>query len=273
MLESGFDSQPWQESELRFIDTHCHLDDVAFADDLDDVLGQSKGAGVTSWINVGYSPERWTSTIELGSRHRGVAVMLGLHPNEADLWTVDLHRELVALLKQSGAVAVGETGIDLFRGEANLDQQRVVLGTQLAIAAELELPAVIHMRAAESQVLDALTSLSVLPRLLFHSFDGGPDLLKFILETGSLVGIGGLATREKSDQLRDQLLRIPLKQMVLETDSPYLMPSKVRGQRNSPRNIPIIASFLADLIGTDVQHIARVTCENAEQFFGELKTA
>lgn len=273
METSVVDTLEPQKHGFRFIDTHCHLDDDAFTDDLEDVLDQSKAAGVGSWINVGYSPERWTSTIGLRSRHKGVAIMLGLHPNEANRWTSELPSDLVALLTQSSARAVGEIGIDLFRGEANLDQQKRVFESQLAIASELGLPAVIHMRAAENHVLEMLMHTSVVPRLLFHSFDGGPALLEFVLNTGSLVGIGGLATRTKSVQLRDQLLHIPLSQMVLETDSPYLLPSKLRGHRNSPQTIPVIASFLADLLELDVQHIANVTTGNAERFFGELELA
>lgn len=262
-----------QASRPRFIDTHCHLDDDAFADDLNDVLSKSVAVGVNSWINVGYSPERWRSTITLASRQPGVAVMLGLHPNESARWTPAVHRELAALLKQADARAVGETGIDLFRGEKNVDQQRTVFEAQLALAVELEMPAVIHMRAAETQVLDTLRNAGVLPRLLFHSFDGGRDLLNFVIDTGSFVGIGGLATRPKSVQLRDQLLRVPLSQMVLETDSPYLLPATVPGGRNGPQNIPIIASFLADLVGRDVANIAEVTTRNAEKLFGELGAA
>jgi len=262
-----------QESGHRFIDTHCHLDDGAFADDLDDVLDQSRAAGVTAWINVGYSPTRWRSTIQLASEHDGVALMLGLHPSEAELWAPELCRELLDLLKQTGARAVGETGIDLFRGETNLDRQKVVFEMQLAIAVELGLPAVIHMRAAESQVLDTLAGMSILPPLLFHSFDGGPALVEFILGTGSMIGIGGLVTRARQARLRDQLLRVPATQMVLETDSPYLMPSKLRGRRNSPGNVPLIASVLADLIETDVHYIAQITTQNAERFFGALEEA
>lgn len=258
---------------VRLIDTHCHLDDPAFTGDLDDVLRSSSNVGVATWINVGYSPERWKTTIELASHRRGVAAALGLHPSESRRWTAELHREMVGLIQSSRARAIGETGIDLFRGEDNLDQQRIAFEAQLAIAVELELPVVVHMRAAEQHVLETLTHASVLPRLLFHSFDGGPNLVKFILETGSFVGVGGLATRPKSTELRDQLSRIPMSQMVLETDSPYLTPSNLQGRRNAPRNLRHVASFLADLLGADLARIAEVTTANAEALFGELESA
>lgn len=257
----------------RYVDTHCHLDDAAFSADLGEVLDQSRSVGVCSWINVGYTPERWTSTTRLGTEVPGIAVMLGLHPAEVDRWTDDLEENLIALLGSSGARAVGETGIDLFRGETNLDQQRVAFTRQLAIAVELRLPAVIHMRAAEKEVLTILRSVKALPRLLFHSFDGGPELTAFVNETGAYVGVGGLATRPGAEGLRSQLARISPDRIVLETDAPYLVPAKAPGRRNAPDNLPFIAAALADLLGMDVNTIAALTTANAEGFFGELESA
>jgi len=262
-----------RESVSRFVDTHSHLDDAAFAIDLDQVLERSMAAGVRSWLNVGYCPERWKSTIVLGNRYPGVAVMLGLHPSEADRWTADLEEDLVALLKQSGARAVGEIGIDLFRGETNLDQQRAVFERQLAIAVDLQVPAVIHMRGAEPEILKSLRAMTVLPRLLLHSFDGGPDLVAFINETGSFVGVGGLFTRPASHRLRDQLSRIARDRIVLETDSPYLVPAGVSGRRNEPRNLAIIGSAVAKELGLTVEHLAELTTNNAERLFGALEPA
>lgn len=260
-------------TSARYVDTHCHLDDAAFSSDLGGVLDHSRSVGVCSWINVGYTPERWTSSIGLGTEVRGISVMLGLHPAEVDRWTDDLEDDLIALLESSGARAVGETGIDLFRGETNLDRQQGAFTRQLAIAVELGLPAVIHMRAAEKEVLTILSSATVLPRLLFHSFDGGPELTAFVNETGAYVGVGGLATRPTAHRLRSQLARISLDRIVLETDAPYLVPAKAPGRRNAPGNLPLIAAALADLLGTDVNTIAALTTANAGRLFGELESA
>ena len=258
---------------FRLIDTHCHLDDPAFSPDLDQVLQRSAGVGVRSWLNVGYSPERWASTVDLGNRYPGVAVVLGVHPSEAASWNPEVESTLVDLLRQTGARAVGETGIDLFRGETNLAQQRTVFERQLAIASDLQVPAVIHMRAAEAEVLDVLRSLSNLPRLLFHSFDGGPNLVSFIEEIDAYVGVGGLFTRPSSRHLRDQLSRIAPDRIVLETDSPYLTPATASGKRNDPGNLPAIASALAVELQMTVEHVAAITTDNAERLFGELAVA
>ena len=273
MKQENHETVDGRPCTFRLIDTHCHLDDPAFAPDLEQVLRRSAAVGVRSWLNVGYSPERWASTIDLGSRYPGVAVVLGVHPSEAASWSTKVEATLADLLRQSGARAVGETGIDLFRGETNLDQQRAVFEQQLAIADHLQVPAVIHMRAAEPEVLDTLRAMSILPRLLFHSFDGGPDLVSFIEDIGAYVGVGGLFTRPASRRLRDHVTRIATDRIVLETDSPYLRPATLSGSRNDPGNLPAIALALAAELDMTVEHVAAMTTANAERLFGGLAPA
>ena len=111
-----------------------------------------------------------------------------------------------------------------------------------------------------------------LPRLLFHSFDGTDRLTHFILEHDARIGVGGLATRQKSAVLREQLRRIPLDAMVLETDSPYLVPARQKARRNTPSHVRTIAAFLAGHLGRPVDEIAHVTTANAETIFGRLLT-
>ncbi|MGI8484356.1 MAG: TatD family hydrolase, partial [Thermomicrobiales bacterium] len=100
----------------------------------------------------------------------------------------------------------------------------------------------------------------------------GPELTDYVLKSGTFIGVGGLATRKASDRLRQELLRIPLSQIVLETDSPYLMPARMRGRRNTPANVHAIAMFLAGLKSEDEHHIASITTQNAYAFFGKLRT-
>lgn len=253
---------------VRYVDTHCHLDDDVFALDLDEVLQRSRAAEVTSWVNIGYTPERWRSTIDLSSRYPGITPVLGLHPSEADRWSAELCDDLQSLVLQCSARAVGESGIDLFRGETNLEQQTEAFTGQLSLAKALELPIVVHMRASEPEVLEILGRFDELPQMVFHSFEGGQSLLRFILERGCFVGVGGLAMRPRSVELQALLTEIPLEQILLETDSPYLAPTQHRNDRNEPGNLPLIGSFLAELLETEIEDLARVTTRNAERLFG-----
>jgi TatD DNase family protein len=258
------------EITLRLVDTHCHLDDESFDGELDGVLDRATALGVTRWINVGYSPERWASSIELANRYAGMSHMLGLHPGHADLWSPAVRDELRKAIKESQPVAIGEIGLDFFRGETNESIQLEAFTAQLAIAREFGLPVAIHMRDSEPLLLETLRAETALPQILFHSFDGTAELTDWIIESGSYIGVGGLATRKKSAELRTQIARIPIDQIVLETDSPYLVPNGFKHRRNTPESIPFIAKALADLFQRDVADIARITTANAERLFERL---
>jgi TatD DNase family protein len=258
------------QPSLRFVDTHCHLDDEVFVNSIDDVLATAIAGGVTSFVNIGYEPKRWASSIDLARRFPSVSYALGMHPQHADDWNQAAADEIAGLLETYRPRAIGEIGIDLFRGETNLAQQQLAFDEQLDLAVAHNLPVVIHMRSAQSEVLNVLNGRSTLPPLLFHSFEGDEELTRFVLKHDSIVGVGGLATRPKSVTIRQQLEKLPLTNLVLETDSPYLIPTKARGSHNTPRNIPVIARFVAEVKHSTLEHIATQTTENAERFFGKL---
>lgn len=254
------------------IDTHCHLDDPVFADDLDRVLDESRAAGVRSWIQVGFEPARWASSIALAQRTPGMALILGVHPSSAEQWSPAVAEELHRLIAahEPRVVGIGEIGIDLFWDDnPALEVQIAAFVAQLDLARELGLPAVIHMRNAEAEVLDVLRDREPQP-LLFHSFDGGPALTRFILDRGAYIGVGGLATKAKSEALREQLARIPLDRIVLETDSPYLIPARMRGRRNTPASVRRISEFLGTLRAEPDAAIASATTDNAYRLFTRL---
>lgn len=254
----------------RFVDTHCHLDDDSFDDDLIDVLDRSRRAGVTRWINVGFNPDRWPTTIGLSRNHPGLAFMLGIHPGDVAEWNDSVGQRLETLARAAGAVAIGEIGLDFYRGETNVNEQVTAFNAQLDLAVELALPAVIHMRAAEPELLAVLAARFQSPRLVFHSFDGSGALTDWIIDHDGLAGVGGLATRSASQRIWSQLERLTLDRIVLETDSPYLVPNGFKHRRNTPESIPTVASFLADLFGTTIDEVARQTTSNATRFFDRL---
>jgi TatD DNase family protein len=254
-------------SPLRYIDSHIHLDADQFADDLDQVIGDAIRAGVTDFVNIGYEPSRWPTTRKLSERVPGIHAVFGMHPGSAEQWTSDSAKELEHLVTEHRPVAIGEVGIDLFRGETNLAHQRYVFAAQLELALRHDLPVVIHMRAAEAEVIDLMQGHGALPPILFHSFEGSRELTDFAIAIGAFVGVGGLATRVKSEAIRQEISRVDLSHIVLETDAPYLIPAKRRGTRNVPANLPAIAHMLAELKMTDIQSIAAITTANAQRFF------
>lgn len=252
------------------IDTHCHLDDESFADDLQTVLDDSRDAGVAAWITVGFEPRRWQAAIRMATEISGMSHMLGVHPSSAQLWNNDIREQLVDLVTSSKPTAIGEIGLDFFRDNAPFEVQRRAFIDQLALAREFALPAVIHLRDAESELLEVLDDEVSLPKLVFHSFDGTERLTRFVRNNDAVIGVGGLATRQKSGALRDQLRSIPLESMILETDSPYLVPARQKVRRNTPSHVRTIAHFLAVHLDRSIDDVARITSSTAESVFGKL---
>jgi len=255
-------------SSVEYVDTHAHLDDPAFDLDRERVIAAAVAAGVTRIVNIGYRPARWTSTIALAHRHPQVAVAIGLHPHHADEFdagTVDRIRDTIASAR---AVALGEIGLDYFRDGPPPAVQRAAFETQLDLAVRLDIPIVIHQRAAEPDLIAVLAGFPKLPRLVLHSFDGSQRLADLGIERGWIFGVGGLATRASADALRTVLATVPLARLVLETDAPYLVPAGIKERRNVSANLAYLASRLAPLWGVTGDALATATSATAASLFG-----
>ncbi|MCO5223582.1 MAG: TatD family hydrolase [Thermomicrobiales bacterium] len=258
---------------MEFVDTHCHLDDDAFAVDLAQVLENARSAGIRRFINIGYEPESWARTLELAERYPDIDYALGMHPNSADRWNVDTANELADLIERHGPVAIGETGLDDFREWVDRASQLAAFRDQLELGRRFGLPVVIHMRGdVEEKILSTLSSFPDV-RIVFHSFDGSPELRDFAVANGHAIGVGGLMTKVASRALRETLRSVPLESIVLETDSPYLVPRGIKNRRNTPANIPPIARALAELLEIPVEQVAAQTSANARRVFTSAQFA
>ncbi len=247
------------------VDTHVHLDDPRFDPDRADVVASARGTGVAEMIHIGYHPDRWESSLALVSGLEGVSCTLGVHPGNAhEAVDADLDR-LAALALGPGVVAIGEIGLDRYWTTDHDVVQLSWLHRQLDLAASLGLPVIIHQRSAAAEVHRVLLSIHADQLVVLHSFDGDPALAALARERGYLVGVGGLMTRAGSTGLRDILRTLPIEQIVLETDAPFLVPTGVKSRRNSPALLPIVATRLADLRGIDVDEVAAITTATARR--------
>jgi TatD DNase family protein len=263
-----------QASSVDLIDTHAHLDDPVFDRDREHVIAAAAAKGVGRIMNVGYRPSRWTTTRALAERHAGIFPILGLHPHHADEYDDSVGERLLSAITDSGAVAIGEIGLDYFRDGPDPPVQRRAFVAQLEIARRLKLPIVIHQRAAEAALIEVLSTFPDLPTLVLHSFDASTRLATFASERGYFVGVGGLATKNSSSTLRSVLKDIPLTHVLLETDSPYLSPPREKEHRNTPSNLPEIARRLASIWDTTGDDLARASTTAAETAFkiGSIRT-
>jgi len=243
------------------IDTHAHLD----PDHAAETLERARAVGVDRVLTVATRIASAHQALGLAEQHDGVYAVLGIHPhnaNEPDARRLD---ELRDLLRHPRAVAVGETGLDYFREYAPHDEQQQLFEEQLAIAAEVGKPVVIHTRDADDDTLAAL--LRTDGTVVLHCFSS-PALLDPALERGWYVSFAGNVTYPKAPELREAAKRVPADRILAETDSPYLAPQPVRGKPNEPANVVHTLAVLAEARGEDEAELAARIDANATAAFG-----
>lgn len=253
---------------MQFIDTHTHNYDEAYAGVEDEVIGRAVAAGVSALIQADVDSKERDSMFSLVERHPGVLFpMLGLYPGsvKAD-WQDEIDRMLK--YRDRGVVAIGEIGLDYHWSDDFHEEQKEALRCQLELAARMNLPVNIHLRDATEDFLRIIEDCSHLGlRGNLHAFSGSAETFARLLRHGDwYVGIGGVLTFKKAS-LQETVRKIPLDRILLETDSPYLAPTPLRGTRNESANIPLIAAKLAELKGTGIEDVAGQTTINAIKLF------
>ncbi len=261
---------------MKLIDTHCHVYDEAFRDDLPDVIGRARDAGLEYLLMPNINPETLPELLSVCSTWPDLCrPMIGLHPEDlAD----DFHGQLYGLKVlldrdqaeggQHRYIGIGETGLDLYWDKSRLDDQIVSFSTQIEWALEYDLPLVIHSRDSFAQLYDVMSHYrdSNL-RGVFHCFSGSSSEAAALMEfSGFLFGIGGVLTYKKST-LPAVLPLIPMERVVLETDCPYLSPVPYRGKRNEPSYIVNTAAVMAQVYGCTVEQVSEFTNRNARRLF------
>lgn len=242
-------------------DSHAHLDACEAPAE---VVERARAAGVTRIVTVGTGIESCRAALALCEEHGGVYAALGVDPHSAagpDAARLD---ELRELLSHPKAVAVGETGLDTVRRYATSHEQRRLFDAELALAAELELPVVVHSREAEEETADALAPFR--GTVILHCFSS-PRLLPVAIERGYYVSFAGNATYPKAPELREAAALVPSDRILVETDSPFLAPQPVRGRPNEPANVVHTVSALADVRGESAETFAALTDANAAAAF------
>lgn len=252
-------------SNPRLFDTHAHLDFPQFAGDRNLILAAMRDQGVCA-LNVGVDLPSSRASLELARGHPHVFAACGIHPHEAKTADAAALAELRELLKR-GAVAVGECGLDFYRDLSPRPKQIEVLRAQLRLARELDLPVVLHERAAWPEFVQVLREEGPV-RGVLHAFAGDLARAQEALALGLYLGIGGPVTYPKNAALREALRRVPPARVLLETDCPYLPPQPFRGQRNDPLKVRYVAEALARLWGRPLEEVAELTAANARKFLG-----
>mgnify|MGYP005851361269 CR=1 FL=1 len=260
---------------LKMIDTHAHLSDQAFEGRLDQVVKSAKDVGVERIIVPSVDLEDAIKVKGIAQRYQGVYAQVGVHPekviNDPDFKLRD--DEMVRLIKDGEkVVGIGEIGMDFYwdRQKKTRKRQIELFNKQLELAVAMDLPVVIHMRDAEEEVTEVIKSLDIVPRGQFHCWSGGVDFLNLVIDKGFYVSFGGNVTYKKNEHLVSLVKQTPIERLVLETDAPYLAPGELRGRMNEPKNVRIVASFLAGLYEKSIEEINEITSKNALVLFNKV---
>ena len=256
---------------MDLIDSHAHIDFPQFDEDRDAMLARARAAGVNTIlaIGVGPGPEKLDAAIPYAEAHHWVYTTVGIHPHEAKEVTQGHFDELARLSKHPKVIAWGEIGLDYFYDHSPRDVQKRVFRDQMELAQAAKLPLIIHCRDAWSDCLDMLEQHWKPTGLggVLHCFTSTVEDARRGVELGFLVSFTGNLTYPKAQNIRDVAKALPLENILIETDSPYLAPQAFRGKRNEPAYVAEVAKALANVRDLGTEETASITASNFRRFF------
>lgn len=246
-----------------FVDTHCHLY-RSYYEDLDDVIDQIKESEIYRVINNGCDKKCNIEVLELVGKYDLMYGALGIHPESANEYTQEDLDYIEDHIKDNKIIAIGEIGLDYYWVKDNKDKQKELFEYQLKLAEKYNVPVIIHSREATQDTIDILKKYNV--KGIIHSFSGSYEVAQIYIKMGFLLGINGVITF-KNCNLKDVIEKVDVKNIVLETDSPYLTPVPNRGKRNDPTKVMDIAKFIADIKGITLEELSKEINGNLSKVF------
>src|SRR5262245_5620956 len=254
-----------------FIDSHAHIEGEQFNADRDQVIARARAADVEAIVEICNGDlERGSleQGLELAAAHDFIYAVVGMHPHDARLWDAEWERRLRVAASATRVIAWGEIGLDYHYNHSKPAAQREVFARQLDIAAELDLPVVIHTREADEDTLSILAQHLPPRRGIFHCFSGDLALAVAALQLGFLLSFAGNLTFKNADNLREVARSLPRDRLLIETDSPFLTPVPFRGRRNEPMHVREVARQLGELLEMTTEEAGQLTSQNFRRFYG-----
>ena len=250
------------------VDTHCHL--FLLDDDPSVVIETARVRGVDTLVCVGIDPGSSRRSVELAASLPGVWATAGMHPHDASAFDAVAEAEIEELLENPLVVAVGECGLDFFRMRSPRPEQERALRSQIDLAKAHDLPLVIHVRDAWPEILRLLDEGSA-ERVVLHCFSGDAEIAVGCAERGWFLSFAGNVTYPKNEHLREAAAAVPRDRFLVETDSPFLAPQRLRGRDNAPSNVVDVIEAIALARDQPVEIVRKITAENARTAFPRLQ--
>ncbi len=245
------------------IDTHSHIDMLKNPDaEIEAFLD----AGVKKVIIPGVEPDTFDTITEYIDKYDCLYGALGVHPSEAQKFNDEAAKKMMLLSHHPKILAIGEIGLDYYWDKTFVDIQKKVFKTQIEIAKSLSLPIIVHDREAHLDTFNILSEMEC-KNVVMHCFSGSLEFAKQCVDMGWYLGIGGVLTFKNARKMKDIVREIPLENLLLETDAPYLTPHPFRGEENSPKYLNLIAKEIANLKDLSFEFVQKQTTKNAELLF------
>ncbi|HKN81429.1 MAG TPA: TatD family hydrolase [Actinomycetota bacterium] len=262
------ESNPEPPMQSGAVDTHCHL--FLLDGDPAEAVETARAGGVDTLVCVGIDAESSRRSVELAASWPGVWATAGMHPHDANAWDAEAAVEIEGLLANPVVVAVGECGLDFFRMRSPRPEQERALHAQVSLAQAYDLPLVIHVRDAWPEILRVLDEGSA-ERVVLHCFSGDAEIAVGCAERGWFLSFAGNVTYPKNAHLREAAAAVTLDRILVETDSPFLAPQRLRGRDNAPSNVVDVIEAVALARAESVEIVRETTAENARIAFPRLQ--
>ncbi len=254
---------------MHLFDSHSHINMDSFAADLDEVLERSFAAGMAGIVAIGTDVSDSIRGVEIAEQWPNVYATVGIHPHEVKDATEQSYQTLKALASNQKVVAYGEIGLDFYRNHSPREVQVKEFARQLGLAANLQLPVVIHDREAHQEVLEIIKGeQGYRYGGIIHCFSGDYRLAATYVDLGFMISIPGTITFRNNQLQAEVVKHLSLDDLLIETDCPYLTPVPYRGKRNEPLYVKYVAEAIGKIKGVSAEVVAEKTCRNARQVFG-----
>lgn len=249
-------------------ESHTHLDDRAFDEDREEMIRKLKESEVSYIMNISASLDSAKRSLELAKKYDFIYTSIGIHPCETKELNEENFSEMVSFLNEEKVKAIGEIGLDYYWNEPEREIQQYWFRRQLRLAHEYDYPVIIHSRDAAFDTYQVMREENA-DKLkgVIHCYSYSKETARDYLNWNYYFGIGGVITFQNAKKLKEAVEYIPLENIILETDSPYLSPVPYRGKRNSPLNLPLIAEAIARIKKVTDEEVKQVTMENAKKLY------
>jgi TatD DNase family protein len=255
-----------------YIDSHCHINFPELNQKIDEVLKNMESNKISHALCVSVTLDKINEILNLTKQYSNIYASVGVHPDYEDIKEPDIDT-LFKYSKEEKVVAIGETGLDYFRLKGDLSWQRDRFRTHIQAAIKSKLPLIVHTRNAQDDTISIMKDEGANSATgVMHCFTESYDMAKKAIDLGFYISFSGIITFKNAETLRETVKKIPIENILIETDSPYLAPVPYRGKLNEPSNVKYVAEKIAELKGISIEDVAEITTNNFFKLFTKCKT-